>query len=144
MKLYTKGPWAAQLHHPVRMGGRTYAMITSMTAPAIVPVGSVVLGVEGCSQQEGRANAHLIAAAPELDAAAGMAITALSFAAERYQQDGDAIAFAQTIAAKEALIAAQNKALGVRPQMRDVTPQRKATSRLLIINPGSGYTEQKP
>lgn len=79
--------------------------------------------IGGISAIEALANARLLAAAWDLDAAAGPAITALSFAVETYQRAGDAIALAQTLAAKEALIAAQNKARGREPQMRDVTPR---------------------
>lgn len=68
--------------------------------------------------EEWQANARLIAAAPDLDAAAGFAITALAFAQETYDH------YAQTTAAKKALIAAQNKARGHEPAMRDVTPKR--------------------
>lgn len=75
------------------------------------------------------ADAHLYAAAPDLNAAAALAITALAFAQETYQRAGDAVALAQTTAAKNALIAAQDKARGREPQMRDVTPKRAAVAR---------------
>lgn len=61
---HTPGPWIPNLHHTKDYAGRTHAFI--MAVGAIVPVAAVVLGVEGCSQDEGRANARLIAAAPEL------------------------------------------------------------------------------
>lgn len=48
--------------------------------------------------------------------------TALAFAAETYQRMGDELGYAQTVHAKEALIAAQNKARGKEIEMRDVTP----------------------
>jgi hypothetical protein len=32
----------------------------------LVPLAAVVLGVEGCSEEEGRANARLMAAAPDM------------------------------------------------------------------------------
>ncbi len=55
--------------------------------------------------------------------AAGAAITALAFAAETYWHIGDAVAFAQTMAAKNALIAAQDMSRGRDiPVMKDVTP----------------------
>lgn len=59
----TPGPWTALFHHPQRMGGREYVMIT---AGALVPLAAVVLGAEGCSHDEGRANARVIAALPDL------------------------------------------------------------------------------
>lgn len=69
------------------------------------------------------ANARLIAAAPDYDIAAGLAITALAFEQERAQRAGDELAFRQITTAKNALIAAQNKARGRdQPPMRDVTP----------------------
>jgi hypothetical protein len=86
--------------------------------------------IGGISAIEALANARLLAAAPEFDAAAGLAITALSFAVETYQRANDAVALAQTLAAKEALIAAQNKARGREPQMRDVTPSRTPAEKL--------------
>lgn len=72
--------------------------------------------------------ARLMVSARELDAAAGIAITALAFAQEDAQRRGDAVAYAQNTAAKEALIAAQNKARGRGLEMTDVTPQRAAIS----------------
>lgn len=63
---HTKGPWKANLHHTTTQAGRTYAMVM---ADGIVPVAAVVLGVEGCGEEEGRANAHLIEAAPDMQEA---------------------------------------------------------------------------
>lgn len=59
----TPGPWHADLHHTRRMGGRDYGFVR---AKAIVPVAAVPLGVGGMSEDEGRANARLIAASPDL------------------------------------------------------------------------------
>lgn len=56
----TQERWIAQLHHPKDYAGRAHAMIT---AHALVPLAAVVLGAEGCSHAEGRANARFIAAA---------------------------------------------------------------------------------
>lgn len=64
MSAHTPGPWRANFHHTRRDGGRTYAMVDD--GKSIVPLAAVTLGVEGCSEDEGRANAGLIAAAPEL------------------------------------------------------------------------------
>jgi hypothetical protein len=75
---------------------------------------------------EAEANARLIAAAPELDAAAGLAITALSFEQEKAQREGDTFALAQITHAKNALIAAQDKARGRDRPMLDITPDRAA------------------
>jgi hypothetical protein len=61
---WTPGPWRANLHHTQESAGRTYGWING--GGQIVPLAGVTLGVEGCSQDEGRANARLIAAAPEL------------------------------------------------------------------------------
>lgn len=68
------------------------------------------------------ANANLIMAAPDLDFAAGLAITALGFEQERAARENDGVALAQITTAKNALIAAQNKARGRERQMLDVTP----------------------
>jgi hypothetical protein len=54
----TPGPWTANLHHTQVTAGRTYGFIH---AGAAVPIAAVTLGVEGCSQAEGRANAAFIA-----------------------------------------------------------------------------------
>lgn len=79
--------------------------------------------------EEAEKHARLIAAAPELDAAAGPAITALAFAQEDAQRRGDAVAFAQYTAAKDALIAAQNRVRGRGPKMTDITPRRAAITK---------------
>lgn len=63
---HTPGPWTANLHHTRQDGGRTYGFIF---ADGVVPTAAVVLGVEGMPQDEGRANARLIAAAPDMLAA---------------------------------------------------------------------------
>lgn len=57
---HTAGPCTVDFHHTKDYAGRTHAFIR---AGSIVPLAAVVLGVEGCSQEEGRANAHLIAEA---------------------------------------------------------------------------------
>ncbi len=60
---HTPGPWHANLHHERRDGGRFYVYVT---AESIVPIAGVPSGVEGFGREEGRANALLIAAAPDL------------------------------------------------------------------------------
>lgn len=67
MSAHTPGPWRPNFHHTHRDGGRTYAMVDD--GKSIVPLAAVTLGVEGCSEDEGRANARLIAAAPDMLAA---------------------------------------------------------------------------
>ena len=64
---HTPGPWADGIHHRQRDGGREFAYITANKV--LVPVAAVPLGVEGYGFDEGCANAHLIAAAPDLLAA---------------------------------------------------------------------------
>lgn len=61
---HTPGPWTAHVHFAKTYGGRVHAMITA--ADRLVPIGAVVLGVEGCSQNEGRANANMFTAAPAM------------------------------------------------------------------------------
>lgn len=62
-KAWTPGPWLADIHRTGQRGGRTYAHIWG---GGKVQIGAVILGAEGASQVEGRANARLIAAAPDL------------------------------------------------------------------------------
>lgn len=66
MAQHTPGPWRADLHHTKQRGGLNHGYII---ADSIVPLAAVVLGVEGVSEDEGRANARLIAAAPSMLAA---------------------------------------------------------------------------
>ena len=61
---HTPGPWTANLHHTQDYGGRAHAFIHA--AKPLVPLAAVVLAAERCDQAEGRANARLIAAAPDL------------------------------------------------------------------------------
>lgn len=67
--MHTAAPWTANLHHTQERAGRTYGFIQ---ADGVVPVAAVVLGVEGYSQDEGRANAKAIAATPDFMEAAAM------------------------------------------------------------------------
>lgn len=60
---WTKGPWTANLHHTQTQAGRTYGFVH---AGAAVPIAAVTLGVEGMPEDEGRANARLIAAVLDL------------------------------------------------------------------------------
>lgn len=60
---HTPGPWFADLHNERRDGGRFYVFVT---AAGLVPICAVTSGVEGYGRDEGRANANLIGAAPEL------------------------------------------------------------------------------
>lgn len=62
-RTFTPGPWFADLHNERRDGGRFYVFIT---ASGLVPVCAVTSGVEGYGRDEGRANATLLAAAPDL------------------------------------------------------------------------------
>lgn len=59
----TPGPWRPELHHTKRDGGRLYGFVHS--ANNLVPVAAIPLGVEGYGYDEGAANTHLIAAAPD-------------------------------------------------------------------------------
>lgn len=59
--------WAVDLHRTYVQGGRTYAYVFNLGE--LVPIAAVVIGVEGMPQDEGRARAHLIGAAPEMLAA---------------------------------------------------------------------------
>lgn len=63
---HTPGPWRVNLHHTKTSAGRNYGFVM---ADGIVPIAAVTLGVEGVAEDEGRANAALIAAAPDLLAA---------------------------------------------------------------------------
>lgn len=96
--MHTPGPWFTNTDNP---DGVVYRV--QKTGPNTAKYVTVA---RDCSADDAR----LIAAAPELDVAAGLAITALAFAAESYQRAGDELAFAQTMSAKNALIAAQKKA----------------------------------
>lgn len=69
---HTPGPWNDGLYHEGRDGGRFRTFVTS--PDNIVPIACVPTGVEGYGREEGRANAHLIAAAPELLEACKLAI----------------------------------------------------------------------
>lgn len=60
----TKGPWIADLHNEQRDGGRFIAYVRG--GNNLVPIAAVPTGVEGYGREEGRANARLIAAAPDL------------------------------------------------------------------------------
>lgn len=61
---HTSGPWFADLLNERREGGRFYVFITAKEQ--LVPICAVTSGVEGYGREEGRANARLIAAAPDL------------------------------------------------------------------------------
>lgn len=120
---YTPGPWRIGT---VRRDGDISINSTSKAAVNLGEM-TVALAYELWDRDGGRAvsmaNARLIAAAPDYDAAAGLAITALAFEQERAHRAGDELAYRQITTAKNALIAAQNKARGRgQPAMRDVTP----------------------
>lgn len=57
----TPGPWLADFHHTRVTAGRRHAMVR--VTGELAPLAAVVLGVEGCSEDEGRATASLIPAA---------------------------------------------------------------------------------
>lgn len=64
---HTLGPWSADFHNEQRDGGRFVTYVRG--GNQLVPIAAVPTGVEGYGREEGRANARLIAAAPELLAA---------------------------------------------------------------------------
>lgn len=120
----TPGPWKASRARKSSNFGGWVAFVQYVTGSAATGAVTIakVTGGPTDDRHVAEVNARFIAATHDLDAAAGLAITALAFAQETYQRDGYTSAFAQTTAAKEALIAAQNKARGPEPKMRDVTP----------------------
>lgn len=61
---YTAGPWLADFHNEQRAGGRFITYVRG--GNQLVPIAAVPTGVEGYGREEGRANAALIALAPEL------------------------------------------------------------------------------
>lgn len=65
---FTPGPWVAASHFAQGEGGRTYIPVLRPGNDP-VPLAVVHRDVDGYGKQEGEANAHLIAAAPELFAA---------------------------------------------------------------------------
>jgi len=85
--------------------------------------GRIAAIVHGRTAGECEAAARLIAAAPDYAEAAGLAITALSFALEHAINKRDDVAAAQYSAARKALIWADNQRTGRdTPTMKDVTP----------------------
>lgn len=67
VKGHTPGPWLADFHNEQRNGGRFITHVHG--GNQLVPIAAVPTGVEGYGREEGRANARLIAAAPDLLAA---------------------------------------------------------------------------
>jgi hypothetical protein len=66
LNAFTPGPWLDNLHAgEKRDGGRFYVHVLAKAA-GVVPIACVPTGVEGYGREEGRANARLIATAPEL------------------------------------------------------------------------------
>lgn len=61
---HTVGPWYADFHNEQRNGGRFITHI--LGGNQLVPIAAVPTGVEGYGREEGRANARLIASAPDL------------------------------------------------------------------------------
>jgi len=121
---HTPGPWAIE---------QPWSGFSSIKGGD----GKLVFGIAAGAPDEKRpdseceANARLIAAAPDLDAAAGLAITALAFEQEKAIEREDPIAYAQITGAKNALIAAQDKVRGrnTLPEMLDITPRRAAITK---------------
>jgi hypothetical protein len=64
---YTPGPWLADFHNEEIAGGRFVTYVRG--GNQLVPIAAVPTGVEGYGREEGRANARVIAAAPDLLAA---------------------------------------------------------------------------
>lgn len=64
---HVSGPWIADFHNEQRDGGRFITYVRG--GNQLVPIAAVPTGVEGYGREEGRANARLIAAAPDLLAA---------------------------------------------------------------------------
>lgn len=60
---HTVGPWLADFHNEQRNGGRFITHVRG--GNQLVPIAAVPTGVEGYGREEGRANARLIAAAPD-------------------------------------------------------------------------------
>lgn len=75
MTKHTLGPWTANLHHLQDYAGRSHAFIHANKP--LVPLAAVVLAAEGTDDAEGRANARLIAAAPDLLKVAESALNAM-------------------------------------------------------------------
>lgn len=126
---HTPGPWTV-VDYASKKKGFIAVVTAELTAHIcdVFPFGGRRGGAERELQQH-LANARLIAAAPDLDAAAGSAITALAFEQERAHKNGDTLAHAQITAAKEGLIAAQDKVRGRNPKIIDVTPHRAALAK---------------
>lgn len=61
---HTPGPWIADFHNEQRDGGRFITYVRGSNQ--LVPIAAVPTGVEGYGREEGRANAALIGAAPDL------------------------------------------------------------------------------
>lgn len=72
---HTPGPWIADFHNEQREGGRFITYVRG--GNQLVPIAAVPTGVEGYGRDEGRANARLIAAAPDLLAAVQDGLQAL-------------------------------------------------------------------
>lgn len=64
MSKHTPGKWTADLHHTQDCAGRSHGFIRA--EGHLVPLATVVLAAEGCDEAEGRANAHVFAAASDL------------------------------------------------------------------------------
>lgn len=65
MSEHTPGPWLAGFLFQEKCGGRSYVPVLRPGNDP-VPVAAVHLAVDGYGHNEGRANAHLIASAPDL------------------------------------------------------------------------------
>lgn len=96
---FTPGPWSADFHNECRDGGRYITHVTG--GNQLVPIAAVPTGVEGYGREEGRANARLIAAVPDL-------LEALRNLADRHFLNGGSLTEPAYLAARAAI----SKALG--------------------------------
>ena len=91
MSAHTPGPWSVFTDNREDMGGLVYVAGYNIIAP-----GQTIVGEEGiCSSRNGKANAHLIAAAPDLLAICERIHDELTLRSELHEQLSAAIAKAK-------------------------------------------------